>query len=73
MPIAFMAIQVYNLKVTFPHETPKYLLEQGRREEAEQLVRLLYKSQFVKERMDELDKMVDILHGKKEIEMQEVG
>lgn len=27
-PILFLVVQVFNLKVNFPYETPKYLLEQ---------------------------------------------
>jgi len=33
-PIFFLGVQIFNLKFNFPYETPKYLLEQGRREEA---------------------------------------
>jgi hypothetical protein len=46
-PVVFLAVQVVNLRLRFPYETPKYLLEQGRREEACILIRQIYTAEKV--------------------------
>jgi hypothetical protein len=33
-PLFFLAVQSYNFVYTFPYETPKYLLEKERRQDA---------------------------------------
>lgn len=42
-----LVVQTIVLLVIFPYETPKYLLSVGREEEARQLLKVIYKDEFV--------------------------
>ena len=59
-PGVLLGVHIFNLKWSFPYETPKYLLEKGRREEAVELVRVIYKEEFVWERIGELEKHIEM-------------
>ena len=46
-PLVTIAIQSFILIYVFPFETPKYLLMQNKQEEAEQLIKMIYKAEYV--------------------------
>ena len=50
-PILILGVHLYFLQVHFPYETPKYLLEQKRPDEARELLRKFLKEEFVEERI----------------------
>ena len=54
MPVFVLALQIYNLFTRYPYETPKYLLQHGRKEEARQLLKIFLKPQYVEPRIREL-------------------
>jgi hypothetical protein len=42
-PLIFLGLQSYNFIYRYPYETPKFLLEKGRKEEARSLIGMIYK------------------------------
>ena len=54
VPMVFLFIYVYNVKVHFPFETIRYLLEQGKKDEARKLARVIFKEEYVEERIEQL-------------------
>lgn len=46
-PILTSAILLYQLHYTYPYETPKWLLLNGKIEETKQLIRVIYKEEYV--------------------------
>jgi hypothetical protein len=54
MPVFVLALQIYNIFTKYPYETPKYLLQHGRKEEARQLLKIFLKPKYVEPRIREL-------------------
>lgn len=50
-PIFFLGLHSYQFIYSYPYETPKYLLEKGRKEEARELIEKIYKEEYVSERI----------------------
>lgn len=48
-PLVSILIQTFLLLFVFPYETPKYLLLNGRENEARELIKVFYKEEFVEE------------------------
>ena len=47
MPVLFMLIHVYNIKVNYPFQTIKYLLQHDRKSQAQQLAKVIYKDEYI--------------------------
>ena len=58
VPLILLFVYVYNIKVHFPFETIRYLLEQGKKDEARKLARVIFKEEYVEERIEQLEKII---------------
>ena len=50
-PAFLLVLYIYNTRAKYPFETVIYLLEQGRKEEARELANVIYKEEYVEERI----------------------
>lgn len=56
-PLVLIAYQSYNLVYIYHYDTPKYLLSIEKVEDAAELLKVIYKEEYVEERLVELKKM----------------
>ena len=56
-PLVLITYQSYNLIYVYNYDTPKYLLSYEKVDEATDLLKVIYKEEYVEERLVELKKM----------------